>query len=352
MRKYEKVDKWIDLSVLPTISNTNRIDWGNSIGIMMQFKYNKYNGILKIVNKITKDKYKVVLYINNESIEYVLNSNGIKKCELGGAFKIPIAITNPEFIKYFVNQQDAYTYSIQSNKKVEMICPLCGTKKEQYVRVLAKYGLACPMCSDGISYPNKFMFNVLTQLDINFKNEVTKATPGFEWIVGNYRYDFYVEYNHTKVFIEMDGKFHLGNKWQTYEKAQKTDQLKDKLALQHGIKVIRINCMYSKIQNRYKYIKDNIVTSELNSIFNLSNINWDVANSFAVSSNIALAAELWNDKDYCVIDIGNKLGVSRDTARGYLKIASKLGLCAYNDNEVEIRMINKIKENNKKKSKQ
>jgi hypothetical protein len=207
------------------------------------------------------------------------------------------------------------------------------------------------MCSDGVSYPNKLMFNILTQLKVVFKNEITKATPGFEWIVGNYRYDFYFENKGEKIFLEMDGAFHTRNNFRTCEENHRVDQIKDSLALNHGVKVIRIDCAYSKIQDRFEYVKNNILNSDINTMFNLSVVDWNIANSFAVDSNIRIAAKLWNAEDCCTIDIGKQLGVSRDTARGYLKIAADLGLCGYNEQEIEDRMLKRINQNNKNKSK-
>ena len=123
------------------------------------------------------------------------------------------------------------------------------------------------------------------------------------------------------------------------------------MALQHSIKVLRIDCAYSKIQDRLQYIKAHIIASELNSLFDLNRIDWMAAHNFAIDSNIRLAAELWNKNNYCAIDIGKYLGVSRDTARGYLKIAAELHLCNYNDETVEERMLQRIAQNNKKKAK-
>lgn len=349
--KDKKIEKWIDLSELPRSKNGGVISWNSSIGYVMNFVYGKYVGQLTILEKIQGDKYRVLISTHDESFEYILNSNGIRRCMLGGTFARPIAITHPELMEYFVNKNDAYKYQAHSNAVVEMQCPLCGTKRDQSIHILTEFGLACPACSDGISYPNKLMYNAFKQLKINFKNEVTKATPGFEWIVGGYRYDFYFEYGGFKAFVEMDGKLHDGGRFAPYEKVHNADQTKNDLAASHGIKMIRINCKYSKIANRYEYVKTNIFNSELKFILDLQKIDWDMANSFAVDSNIRLAAELWNTEDYCAIDIGKTLGVSRDTARGYLKIAFNLGLCNYNDHEIEDRMIRRIDKNNKNKSK-
>lgn len=351
MHKGEQIEKWIDLSQLPRSKSGNLIRWPMTIGHTVNFIYGDNLGHLTIVDKLSKDKYKVLISTKDENFEYILSSDCIRCCKLGGAFARPIAVTHPELIKYFVNKDDAYKYQAHSDKIAKMQCPLCGTAIDKTIRVLTDLGLACPSCSDGVSYPNKFMYNIFKQLQIDFKNEVTKATNGFEWIAGNYRYDFYFELNKSKYFVEMDGKFHDGSCFLSYENAYSSDQTKDNIANQHGVTMIRIDCKYSKVQNRYEHIKNNILNSELGLVLNLQHVDWNAANSFAVDSNIRISAELWNNTDCCAIDIGNQLGVSRDTARGYLKIASGLGLCNYNDKEIADRMTRRIVANNKNKSK-
>ena len=92
-----------------------------------------------------------------------------------------------------------------------------------------------------------------------------------------------------------------------------------------------------------------MLNSKLKDIICFSEIDWDSANAWATDSNVKLAADKWNNSDLCAIDIGKYLGVSRDTARGYLKIAASLGLCNYNDQEIDRRMRIRIDQNNKKK---
>ena len=46
-----------------------------------------------------------------------------------------IADTHPHLIPFFVNIEDTYNYTIGSNEKVKMQCPLCGTVKKQKVGI-------------------------------------------------------------------------------------------------------------------------------------------------------------------------------------------------------------------------
>lgn len=176
-------------------------------------------------------------------------------------------------------------YSKSSGHRADLHCPLCGHKKQMRISDLYRYGFACPNCSDSYSYPSKFIRNLLMQLNIDFMQEVTRKNEGFEW-VGDYRYDFYFEIENRRIFIEADGHFHYGDYFQTYEEVHNTDLIKDILACDHNIEVIRIDCKYPN-GHRFEYIKNNIINSELNSILNLDkSINWDACDKYAQSSVI------------------------------------------------------------------
>jgi hypothetical protein len=167
------------------------------------------------------------------------------------------------------------------------------------------------------------MFNLLTQLQVDFTNEVTKSTRGFEWIQDNYRYDFYFEKNEHKYFVEMDGGFHR------YENVRKIDDIKDCLARRHDIEVIRINCDYLDLTKRFEFIKNNTICSKLGSIFDLSKTDWKEIEVNSLQSNVIAASNLWNDEAKNVGEIAKLLGVSLDATRKYLIMASNLNMCWY-----------------------
>lgn len=344
------IKKYIDLSQFPR-SNCGEIIWKESVGKTANFIYNTTIGTIKIIEMINSNRYKIKIYINNETIECNCSSKTIRNCSFGTILKKPVAVTHPEFINYFVNKEEAYKYTANSRQHVSIMCPVCGYIKDMVIYVLINYGFSCPRCSDGVSYPNKLMYNVLSQLNIFFDNEVSKKKDGFDWIDGDYRYDFYVPYNDQKMLIEMDGSFHKGSCFNSYEEVHQVDQHKDIIAINNGYDIIRIDCCYKKIAQRFEYIKNNILCSKLGNLFDFSKIDWGVANKLASTSNIKVAADLWNNNKYCPIDIAKQMRISRDTARGYLKIAADIGLCNYNEEEVNSRMIKRISQNNKNKSK-
>lgn len=75
-----------------------------------------------------------------------------------------ILITHPHLIKYLINKinkKDTIKYSYGSKKKILIKCPFCNYEKKLDFNTLSDQGFSCPKCSDGISYPEKFIFNVL-----------------------------------------------------------------------------------------------------------------------------------------------------------------------------------------------
>ena len=332
-------NNFIDLSSMPR-KNNGDIDWNNVIGCVLPFNYNNISGNINIVGIVpTNKRYKTIkVYIDGYTrTDYdLISQQSLINCSIGRLLHKKIIDTNPELIDYFVDKECVCKYSIQSNMVIEAKCPFCGFKKDYRIYNLYRFGFSCPRCSDGISYPNKFMFSLLSQLKIDFKNEISKSTIGFEW-VQNYRYDFYFEKNNKKYFIEMDGKFH-----DNYEN-MKIDAVKDDLANRHNIFVIRINCKYTGVEDRFKFVKTNILQSYLSKLFDLSNIDWDLCNKDAVSSILHKSVELYKKYGYDIIRIAQELSVGRGTVRHYLKIASDIGLCDYDVSIAKTNRYNKIK---------
>ena len=334
--KGKKVEKWIDLNNLPRLKN-GTIDWQKSAGITLSFIYNGIFGKLEILKYIGLSQCLVLITTKKRSIKCKITSYNIRYCMFGRILQEPIGLTHPELIKYFVNRADAFIYAAHSKHITDMQCPVCGAIKQQVVSVLTDYGFGCQMCGDGVSYPEKLMYSILTQLKINFKNQVTKLSPGFEWIVKNYRYDFCIYLKNKKYIIEMDGHMHTIDKFTSCKDVQKADIEKDKLAQNHGIDVIRIDCAYKNMNKRFEYIKSNILNSELNKLIDFSLADWDIAHKYAISNNVQLAAESWNNGALNSYEVGKILGVSGVTAQNYLKTAGDLGMCNYSNSEVNKR---------------
>lgn len=113
MKKNKKIEKWIDFDKLP--HNKGRINWMESIGSELNFKYGDIEGVLKILSRL-KDSDSVFVYIEGYTDECgkQINISKLKDCKLGAFFKKPIAITHPELVKYFYNEEYEQFKTIQN----------------------------------------------------------------------------------------------------------------------------------------------------------------------------------------------------------------------------------------------
>lgn len=266
---------------------------------------------------------------------HLLNGGGCSCCE-GNQIVVEgindIATTNPELIKYFKYHEDVKTHTKCSNDEVELVCIDCGKVKKMKICDLYKQqGINCPICSDGISYPNKFMGALLSELNIDFIPELTKTT--FKWCE-DYRYDFYIP--SMNLIIEMDGAYHNKDNTrsgQTKEESKCIDDMKDKLAIKNGKEVIRIDCDYKNIETRFEYIKSNII-SKLNNNLDLCKINWIKIGKRCEKNSVKEACNYKkNNHRMTTTEIGKRIGANYNTVSRYLKLGTKLGWCNYNPKE-------------------
>ena len=236
-----------------------------------------------------------------------------------------------------LSEEDAKKYTKSSSNRVEVTCPDCGCKKKVVIYNIYNKKSICCSCGDGFSYPEKFMNAVLTQLGIQFETEYSpdylKRKEGER--ISKKRSDFYIP--SLGIIIETDGGLgHKGGKTHSKSKFSidrliEIDKWKDEQHLLHGVETIRINCFESDMN----YIKNNILNSKLNSIFDLSKINWLECEKFALGNLAKEVCEYWNQKNECETTgtIANKFNLNKDSIRNYLKSGSKLGWCNYDPKE-------------------
>lgn len=259
-----------------------------------------------------------------EKFEYEINMGS--KCPVCTHQKVltgfnDIATTSPWVMKYLYDKNDGYNYSNKSNKYIKVKCPFCGNERTMRIAELCTKGFSCSICSDGISYPNKFAHELFFQLKEQYEYYEFEYSP--EWANG-YRYDNYILLkNGKKIIVEMDGGYHYKNNFEN------NDLIKDTLSKEHDIDIIRINCNYPKSENRYEFIKENVVL-KLHSLFDLSNINWDKCNSKALSNKMHSAILSYNtDKDFDIEQCAKSLNLATTTIKTYLKTGNDMGLCDY-----------------------
>lgn len=227
-----------------------------------------------------------------------------------------------EFFANYLTEEQMKTAMPNSSKPITMICPDCGRQKAiSPNRLFRTHSLGC-ICSDGVSYPNKFIYSLLNQLDIEYKPEYT-----FEWS-DKRRYDIYIPT--LNCIIENHGEQHYDNSFthldsRTLEEEQANDKHKRELALKNGIEqYIILDCRRSNID----WLKNSILNSILSKIFNLSTIDWIKCHEFACSNLINVAADWWN-KGIGIYAIVKEMKLSDTTVVRYLKQATECGLCNY-----------------------
>ena len=245
-----------------------------------------------------------------------------------------IATTHPQYIKYFVNTEDAYTHTHGSNDKVEMKCPICRTIKVMRINNLTRRGFGCSKCGDGISYPEKLMALVLEKLGVEFTRQLTYDN-------GKHRYDFYIKL--WEVIYETHGMQHYrgwsGDKdnllWQ-----EANDENKRYDAIHYlGIKnedYNEIDCRYSTLEwcrpnmekTLSKYIDISILTDE----------DWEEFDKEAQKSKKVEVCLYWKEQkeaneDFTTTIMTNMFNVSELTIRDWLKWGNESELCTYSSEE-------------------
>ena len=253
--------------------------------------------------------------------------------------------THPHLVKYLKNKEDAFKYSYSSNLKLKFICPDCKTEKTDTLNNITTNKFSCKKCSNSVSYPEKFIFNMLSQLNINFKCQLSKKT--FNWCE-NIRYDFYFIYKNEKYIIEANGKQHYtGGFLPNYEDLKninKNDKYKKELAIKNGIKpdnYIELNCSYSNLQ----FIKYNIYKSKLFKILDLDNIDWLICEEYANKNIYKDICDSFNNGND-VNQISKLFKYSKTSIRSILAKGTYLNWCNYNPpcrkKKVEVYKDNKL----------
>lgn len=330
-----------------------------------EFKYN----IGDIINFKTGDIKITKSFRNNKGKRYeykCLNCgqyNEIQEYMIGITNNCPVCCDNPQkvvkgindiattdrwIVNFLKNKEDSYKYNRCSGKKITFKCPNCGFEKQMSISAFVSYGFSCPQCSDGFSMGNKFMLNILEQLNMEYESE-----KRFNWCTyyNKYKnkqvtgvYDFYIPINN--LIIEMDGKQHKkeNNKFKLNLDEQKyIDNKKDELAKIHNLNIIRIDCEYTDLN----YIKNNILNSKLNKILDFKNINWDNIFENVINSKIKQCCDIFN-KGKIVSELAIIFNVANRTIRSWLKQGNILNWCNY-DAKIENLKAHKVKNNKSSK---
>ena len=286
--------------------------------------------VVKIHDKFLNNKTKVTLrckiHTDHEwtiACKQAMCGNGCKICneEEDARQGNNVYNTFPELIKYFENPEDAKKYTPYSGKKVELVCPDCGTRKIMYISNLVKVGFGCPVCSDGVSYPNKFGRNLMKK----FENEIDNLE--FEKYIKYNEiknlFDIYFEKDNKKYVIEIDGGFHFYDvAFKTKNKQKEKDKIKDQIAKENGWVMIRIACPNSTKEELIEGFQNSLI----NNLFDLSKIDWNEIDANAQKSLVKQVCDFYKKnptKPYK--EIADTFGMGASTAIKYIKKGKEIG---------------------------
>lgn len=311
-------------------NNKGMIDWENSVGCEVNFEYDNIKGVVKIENY--ENEY-LKISINGNIFDKEIYIGDFKKCKIKRYLIERKTIWDEArwMCDLGVSEEDAKKYTKMSRQKIKVVCPLCGNSREVRINnICTRRSISCE-CGDGVSYPQKIMFSLLKQLNVDFEVEYKP-----KYLISNggqKRSDFYIP--NMNLVIETDGVLgHKGGRVhsksnETLDECVKIDEWKDAQHLINGIKTIRINCFKSDLE----YIKNNILNSELNNIFDLSNINWNKCEEFALKNRDKKVCDLFNKGDKGIKEISKIFKLAECTIRRILNKGNKLGWCNYDNKE-------------------
>nr|DAL23982.1 MAG TPA_asm: hypothetical protein [Caudoviricetes sp.] len=272
-------------------------------------------------------------FYNNQRCSYCGHNKIHYKDSLAYKYpKIAKMISIPENDLTF---EDCYNIACHSKKRFYFECYKCeiiSNKKLILNSIVSRGYYSCEKCGDGISIPNKFMYSLLNQLNVKFKSEYSPY-----YFKNNQHVDFFLkDYN---IIIEMDGCFkdrHL----------IEYDYWRDFLNMKYGgYKTIRIKLIDSYIytHDKFNYIKNQVLNSELSNLFNLNNINWNLIWEESQKSKCIEAWKLWNNGLHDTKEIGNILNICQSTVTTYLKRGVECKRCDYTVEESKKNGMDKTK---------
>ena len=244
-----------------------------------------------------------------------------------------LATRAPWISQYFQGGiEESSNYYQNDRIKIYPICPICKTIHSRKISVSSLYqmhGFGCNKCSDGISYPNKYIYSLLEQAKISFETEYTP-----KWS-NNRRYDFYFD----KTIIEANGLQHYETTYfhnisgTTISDSINNDLYKKEIAVENGIEnYIEIDCSISDSD----YIRKSILKSDLLNILGIkeTQIDWNLCNKFASSSQVKEICLYYNEHSQLkALDVAKKFKKSKSTIIKFLKRGTEIGWCQYNPKE-------------------
>lgn len=233
--------------------------------------------------------------------------------------------TDPEIAIKLENHEEGYLYSKRSDVIVNWKCPDCNNVIKRAIKDATRRGVNCQRCTDGISFGEKVIYNLLKDSDIKF--DYDKATDYSE----NKRYDFYLP--DYKTIIEIHGSQHTKQATGIFGENRsldieiENDKFKKNIAILNGISsYIELHITDNNIEE----ISEKVINSGLLKILDLKYVDWTELLLKSQKSLVLLVCKYY--KENHTINTGELaiiFSLTRSTIIKYLKIGNSLGLCNY-----------------------
>lgn len=239
----------------------------------------------------------------------------------------------PWMIDYFQGGYDeAIQYQCTSHDRIFPVCPKCGEISSKPIKIISLYtrGMSCSCSNNGMSFPEKILYSLLEQLNIDFVFQASTAYLKFN--SDSLRiYDFYLP--QYSMIIETHGMQHYKNikNWNNSDNQNENDIYKKQIAKDNGIdKYIEIDCRYSKI----KWIKNAIMNSILPQILNFKedDINWKICSDYKYKDLIKRICEDYNNNYFTTSELAEKYHISTGAVNRYLNIGDSKNWCIHRKN--------------------
>lgn len=234
--------------------------------------------------------------------------------------------TAPDIAARLNDCGQGYQLTKCSTVKPEFRCPYCDQLYHARVVDEFKRGVRCPYCRLGVSYPNRVMMTLLSELQVDFVNEAS-----FPWSERK-RYDFFIK---PDIIVEMHGGQHYHGFYGSTTGFPEVDEIvandnhKKSIALNNGIsKYIVIDASESSIS----YISQSIVKSEFADIFDISGINWAQIDQISRTRIFDDVVQRYKS-GATPSEIANALHISNETVRKHLKLATEYGQISYSPHD-------------------
>ncbi|QKE56238.1 helix-turn-helix DNA binding protein [Staphylococcus phage Metroid] len=167
--------------------------------------------------------------------------------------------SHEEFRKFIVNNDKAKTVTRNSPKFLDFMCPECKRIKSMRVYHLVNNGFSCPVCSTGISYPERFMLHYLQVKSIPHEYQV-KLTNSSR------RVDFKVSIDGIDYMLETHGRAHYDETLDWYKDTVKSDVFKRHYCKENKIPLLELDCRESDFNYIKRQINSNTVLPSISNI--------------------------------------------------------------------------------------